>query len=86
MLKNSVKDNKDGELYHWSEGKVICNFCHNECKEYKQTNLFLEIKKEFCNDISISPFFAKKEINDLSNKFVNKYILCLFRFRQLTLE
>lgn len=75
MLKTSVKYNKNGELYYWNDGKIICKFCEKECKEYVQNNLLLDIKKEYCKDISISPIFSKNEIKDLSNKFINKGIL-----------
>lgn len=75
MLKSSVKYNKDGELYYWKDGKIICKFCSKECKEYTQNNLLLDIKEEYCKEISINPIFSRSEIKDLTNKFINKGIL-----------
>lgn len=75
MLKSSVKYNKNGELYYLKDGKIICKFCEKECKKYTQSNLLLDIKEEYCKDISLNPLFLKSEIKDLTNKFVNKGIL-----------
>ena len=33
--KKSIDINQNGKLYHWRNGKIICNCCNNECKEYK---------------------------------------------------
>lgn len=75
MLKSSINSNRNGDLYYFKNEKIICKFCNKECKEYIQDNLVLEIKKEFCENISITPSFLNKEIIDLSNKFVDKDIL-----------
>lgn len=75
MASECIKNGRDGDLYYWDNDKIICKFCKKECKEYSQKNLYLEIKKEFCTDISISPFFSKKGINNLAKNFIDKNIL-----------
>lgn len=75
MSKTSLNYNKNGNLYYWKDEKVFCKFCDKECKEYIQNNLYLDIRKELCKDISITPIFSKNEIKDLSNKFINQGIL-----------
>lgn len=75
MSKSALNNHNDGDLYYWENNKIICKLCGKECKEYSQKNLYLEIKKEFCIDISITPNFSKKVINDLMNKFLNQMLL-----------
>ncbi len=75
MAFECLKNGRDGDLYYWNKDKIICKFCGKECKQYSQKNLYLEIKKEFCKDISISPSFSKKEIKNLADYFINRSIL-----------
>lgn len=75
MTKSSLKNHSDGDLYYWDDNKIKCRLCGKECKEYMQKNLYLEIKKDFCHDISITPSFSKKEVNNLMNKFLNEKLL-----------
>lgn len=75
MTKESIKYNKNGDLFYWNDGKIFCKCCNNECKEYTQKNLYLDIKPESCKKISVSPIFLQKDFNDLVNKFINADIL-----------
>lgn len=73
--KKSVINNKNGNLYHWENNKMICSCCNRECKEYEQTNLYMKVDSNFVNDISISPLFLKKELCNLLNRFSEREIL-----------
>lgn len=75
MSKSALNNYSNGDLYYWKNNKIMCKLCRKECKEYSQKSLYLEIKKEFCNDISITPNFSKKVVNDLTNKFLNQMLL-----------
>lgn len=73
--KKSIDINQNGKLYHWKNGKMICDCCNNECKEYKQKNLYMKIDDKLTNNISISPIFLKNELQNLSNQFSRQEIL-----------
>jgi len=75
MTLKSIRYNKDGDLYYWKDNKIFCKHCNKECKKYIQNNLYLDIKGEYCSNISITPIFSINEIKDLTNKFINKNIL-----------
>ena len=75
MSKDCLNNGRNGDLYYWDNDKVICKLCGKECKQYSQKNLYLEIKEEFSNDISILPSFSKKGINNLAQNFIGKSIL-----------
>ena len=77
MSKDSLKNHQDGNLYYWAHDKVICKLCGKECKSYSQKNLYLEVRQEYCKDISIIPLFSKYEVQDLTKKFLNISILSL---------
>lgn len=75
ISKNSLNSNRNGDLYHWENDKIICNCCAKECKEYLQKGLYLSIKDKLCKNISIIPSFCANETKNLTNKFLYQDIL-----------
>lgn len=73
--KDSIKYNKNGDLYSINDGRITCNICKSECKEYYENNLYLTINNNLARDIMIYPTYLKKDFDNLFNSFFNKSIL-----------
>lgn len=65
--------NNNAKLYTIKNGKIYCNQCNTECKEYDETSLVLEVKNE--KDIFIIPNYLNRDIQSINKLFINKDIL-----------
>lgn len=62
------------KLYKVINGKRLCNYCKSECIISEEKCLTIEMSQNI-DEISIVPIYLKKEIAELSNKFLNSDIL-----------
>lgn len=71
LEKNAINNN--AKLYTIKNGKIYCNHCNTECKEYDEKSLVLEIKNE--KDIFMIPNYLNKDIQSINKSFINKDVL-----------
>lgn len=65
MLHASINNEK---LYSIKDGKIICNHCGNECKNYIEKTLVLEMNGEQIIP-SICPLYLEKEMRGFAKSF-----------------
>ena len=71
LEKSAVNGN--AKLYSVKNGKIICNHCNSECKEYNEDSLVLEVTRE--KQIAMVPNYLNQDINSINQSFLGKDIL-----------
>ena len=74
MVDMIYSPTNSAKLYTFINEKPYCNHCKKECKASIEKSLVFEIDRQI-EDMSIVPLYLKKEIEELSKKFVNTDIL-----------
>lgn len=77
---NGVRKKNNASLYTMVNNKLICNCCHNECKEYKDNILYIPIENEKIKEAMITPSLLGRCVNGKNKEMAGtKFIVSKVR-------